>query len=175
LIAAKIFKDQNKEVLFVLYLLLSVTLLFIAGEEISWGQRILNIETPGYLVELNRQKEMNIHNLEPIQALLFEFYVLIGFYGSFAWLATRAFKTPHREDILCCVPGWYMMGFFLPVMLLYISYLSGINYSFGIAAHDQEWPELVLAIGFFLFIVITLAKQMRRFRLGEKGLVHIAP
>lgn len=33
------------------------------GEEISWGQRILNIETPEALRELNVQQEINLHNM----------------------------------------------------------------------------------------------------------------
>ncbi len=36
---------------------------FGAGEEISWGQRIFSIETPGWLAEKNKQSEMNLHNL----------------------------------------------------------------------------------------------------------------
>jgi len=42
---------------------LGALFLFGAGEEISWGQRILGIETPSYFLEENRQQEMNIHNL----------------------------------------------------------------------------------------------------------------
>jgi hypothetical protein len=37
--------------------------LFGAGEEISWGQRMLGIETPEWFAERNRQEEMNLHNL----------------------------------------------------------------------------------------------------------------
>ncbi|MBL8050247.1 MAG: hypothetical protein JNM46_03415 [Anaerolineales bacterium] len=37
---------------------------FGAGEEISWGQRIFNIQTPDVLVEKNVQEELNIHNLD---------------------------------------------------------------------------------------------------------------
>jgi len=36
---------------------------FGAGEEISWGQRLFSIETPGWLEEKNKQSEMNLHNL----------------------------------------------------------------------------------------------------------------
>ena len=36
---------------------------FGAGEEISWGQRIFGVETPEWMEEHNRQKEMNLHNL----------------------------------------------------------------------------------------------------------------
>ena len=38
--------------------------LFVAfGEEISWGQRYLGIETPGPIAQINSQDEVNLHNL----------------------------------------------------------------------------------------------------------------
>lgn len=36
---------------------------FGMGEEISWGQRIFNIETPEFFANANRQNETNLHNL----------------------------------------------------------------------------------------------------------------
>jgi hypothetical protein len=36
---------------------------FGAGEEISWGQRIFNIETPEFFQTHNLQQETNLHNL----------------------------------------------------------------------------------------------------------------
>lgn len=40
-------------------------LMFLAfGEEISWGQRILGVETPEFIKENNIQGEINLHNLE---------------------------------------------------------------------------------------------------------------
>lgn len=36
---------------------------FIAGEEISWGQRILEVETPQAIADRNYQGETNFHNL----------------------------------------------------------------------------------------------------------------
>lgn len=44
--------------------LLGVGLLFGAGEEISWGQRIFDIETTDYFKQNNKQNEINLHNLE---------------------------------------------------------------------------------------------------------------
>ncbi len=38
--------------------------LFGAGEEISWGQRIFNLESSEFFLENNRQDEINLHNLE---------------------------------------------------------------------------------------------------------------
>ncbi len=43
--------------------LLTLLCLFGAGEEISWGQRIFGIETPGYLKDRNAQGELGLHNL----------------------------------------------------------------------------------------------------------------
>ncbi len=43
--------------------LLALLFLFAAGEEISWGQRIFGIETPGFFLDNNLQKETNLHNL----------------------------------------------------------------------------------------------------------------
>ena len=49
---------------------LAVLFVFAAGEEVSWGQRILALETPEALESLNRQGETNVHNLEPLGGLL---------------------------------------------------------------------------------------------------------
>ena len=44
-------------------ILLALVFLFGAGEEISWGQRILGFEPPAEIKEVNVQSEFNIHNL----------------------------------------------------------------------------------------------------------------
>lgn len=49
------------------YVGLAALFLFVAGEEISWGQRIFDFETPDELREINTQDEFNFHNLEVIQ------------------------------------------------------------------------------------------------------------
>jgi len=43
---------------------LALVLLFGAGEEISWGQRIFGWGTPDEIAEVNRQGETNVHNLK---------------------------------------------------------------------------------------------------------------
>jgi hypothetical protein len=46
------------------FLLLALVMLFGAGEEISWGQRIFGYGTPETVKDLNVQGEFNLHNLE---------------------------------------------------------------------------------------------------------------
>ena len=47
---------------------LSIILLFGAGEEISWGQRIFNFKTPESIKKENIQGEFTVHNLEIFNA-----------------------------------------------------------------------------------------------------------
>ncbi|MHB1147048.1 MAG: hypothetical protein ACYC01_05560 [Lutibacter sp.] len=44
-------------------LTMSLIFFFGAGEEISWGQRIFNVESSQYFMENNAQGETNLHNL----------------------------------------------------------------------------------------------------------------
>jgi hypothetical protein len=46
-----------------LFILFSVSMFFGAGEEISWGQRIIGFETPQEIEKINVQKEFTLHNL----------------------------------------------------------------------------------------------------------------
>ncbi len=49
------------------YLLFALMYFFAAGEEISWGQRILNFSSPAFFAANNAQGEFNLHNLTPLQ------------------------------------------------------------------------------------------------------------
>ena len=45
------------------FFLLALGAFFVAMEEISWGQRVLGFQSSAFLVEHNRQGEVNLHNL----------------------------------------------------------------------------------------------------------------
>ncbi len=61
----RFFRLRKKRNFGFLVILIFTSLIFIfgAGEEISWGQRILNIKSPAFFMQYNRQHETNIHNL----------------------------------------------------------------------------------------------------------------
>ncbi|WP_372744550.1 hypothetical protein [Lutibacter sp.] len=44
-------------------LAMAIVFFFGAGEEISWGQRIFNIESSEYFLQNNAQQETNLHNM----------------------------------------------------------------------------------------------------------------
>lgn len=54
-------KQRRRESVY--FSLLALLFFFAFGEEISWGQRIFNYETPEFLQESNAQREFNLHNV----------------------------------------------------------------------------------------------------------------
>jgi len=61
-IGSKLFGFETRRNIF--FLLLGILFFIAFGEEISWGQRIFDIQTPGYIQKLNVQHELNFHNLD---------------------------------------------------------------------------------------------------------------
>ena len=45
---------------------LAAACFLVAGEEVSWGQRLLGVGTPDALAEVNVQGETNLHNIEGV-------------------------------------------------------------------------------------------------------------
>ncbi len=102
---------------------LGLALLFFvgAGEEISWGQRILGIETPEELKEDNVQDEFNIHNLsffEGAEALISvdTLFTLFSFAFTLGLPLLAAFYAPLKK--LLPVPHWSLGGLFLGNFIL---------------------------------------------------------
>jgi hypothetical protein len=78
------------------YLGLAALFFFGAGEEISWGQRILGFETPQPLSQVNKQEEFNLHNLS-------------------AWEASKFLDPDRLFDIF-----WFLFAVFTPAVALVV-------------------------------------------------------
>lgn len=53
---------QTQKLLGIWFALAGLCCFYVAGEEISWGQHILNWQTPAYWSGVNDQNETNLHN-----------------------------------------------------------------------------------------------------------------
>ncbi len=148
----------------ILYGVLAIGLLFVSIEEISWGQRILNIDTPDYFSQHNVQKEVSFHNLDTFQPHLHGFYILVGAYGAFAWLFVLPFMS--RGKMKGCnivnfvVPDWFISPYFFFVFLIYTLFEHVARpYRGGFLVwRDQEPLELLLSLGFLFFLVTNYIK-----------------
>lgn len=152
------------------YALFGAFCILIAMEEISWGQRILDFKTPEGLKKDNVQDEFNIHNLEPIQELLFLFYSLVGAFACISavlWLVP-ALRRQRWFRLLSVCPC--LVLYFLPVLVYGIYRLrlgswSDMRRHFSydqarMISLIQEPVELALAAG-FLLIVIAASIMLR--------------
>lgn len=107
---------QKEKVLGVLFLMATIVCLFVAGEEISWGQRLLGLQTPESLAERNLQDEITIHNIDAVFGYVYRGYMLIGFVGSTSWIVLRTIKNRISQQLkrilYNIVPDWYLTPYF---------------------------------------------------------------
>lgn len=63
-------------------ILITLSCLYLAGEELSWGQQLFQWDTPEAVEELNDQHETNLHNMsswfDQKPRLLLELWVIVG-------------------------------------------------------------------------------------------------
>lgn len=59
---AWLLRQQAKPLFLIMTVLFGFAFLFGAGEEISWGQRLLGVESPQFFKDYNAQGETNFHN-----------------------------------------------------------------------------------------------------------------
>lgn len=156
--------------------LCGIALMLVAAEEISWGQRILGIDTPESYQQINFQNELTLHNLDAVQGYLHYAYMVIGLAGGLGWLLARALRrVAWVERLRPWLPKWYLMGYFLPVFGFYFAhdYLRPYIYDqFEVYVLDpvnQEVFETLLSLGF-----IWWAQDMRR-RLRDIGWLPARP
>ena len=158
--------QAQRPLLALLYGLLALGMFLVAMEEISWGQRVFGVATPEGLAGVNEKQELNFHNIGgfPLHAA----FIAVGFYGAFARLLAPAFlnrRYPLAVELLT-PPRALFLYFFVPMTLYayyeYVYYRHvaplGVDWAtFWAEGHfiigkDQEPIELLLALGFLLFV-----------------------
>ena len=151
-----LFKKKNWWFLVVTFVL-GILLFIAAGEEISWGQRILGIKSSEYFLKNNAQGETNIHNLVvngvKINKLVFS-TILIAVLAIYLVIIPILYKTNKSVKTVMDNSG-------VPIARLYqiISFLIVFGIS-GLLKHDRN-PELLecgAAALFFLIISFPVNK-----------------
>ncbi len=131
------------------YVLATLALFFVAGDEISWGQRILGIESGATVQEVNRQGELTIHNLYAVEWLVIYAYVVLSALGVLAYWLTKLFKPLNQYTSL--VPSW-ILSFYFVFALLYFT--QQLRIKWGIWHDWSEVAELSLYMGISGWIML---------------------
>jgi len=157
-------KLKKPKIIWVLYLLGALGLFMIAGEEISWGQRIFGLETPEFYLEHNTQKEINLHNNIAVFGYVYRAYVLLSFYCAFAWinrlLIPRKIKKKIKDWLELFIPNWYFMGYFF-ISFMFFYYYRIRNYFLD---EFEEFSELILVMGILGFCLKNLSYYWSRYQ-----------
>ncbi len=130
------------------YILGGMAMVFAAGEEISWGQRIFGFATPDFLMHLNEQKEFTVHNI-----------------------SYSTFDRPYRNGtlILCMATSAAffcrkdrLFGIPLPSILLMLGFLMVISYQSGDGLRGfldfivfKAFKEKMLLLLFLIFTLLS--------------------
>jgi hypothetical protein len=140
------------------YLIMAVAFFFAAGEEISWGQRLLHVKTPVLLEVINTQRETNIHNLIVFQHGKIKWFNLVFnagvlFYCGLVPLInsySRKVSAILRQINLPLIPMYLAVLFVMVVISLKILSLVTTG---GIKTTADEMKESNLA---FLFMAASI-------------------
>lgn len=159
----RFFSHIPNKICFILYILAAFIFFVVAGEEISWAQRVLSYKTPEEIRITNTQSEFNIHNNQTVFQYVYYAYGVIAIYGAFSWLISDAVRKSSKNKVLTtCIslftPQKYLMGYFIP-MIIYVS--VRIGYSYELLDKLEEFKELLLTIGILLFMHHTFKKVQK--------------
>lgn len=120
---------------------LAIFCFLLAGEEISWGERLTGFGLES-IRAINAQDETSIHNIPAIQSLMHFAFIFFGLLFGYAGWRFLPF--------IDALPARRFSLYFLPVALFYTYFdLSWITHGDRIR-NDQEAIELMMAVGLFL-------------------------
>tara|TARA_B100000161_G_scaffold29810_1_gene17734 strand:- start:938 stop:1621 length:684 start_codon:yes stop_codon:yes gene_type:complete len=144
-------QKKKKEINSIIWLLIAFLSILIAGEEISWGERLTGIGI-ATISELNVQGETNFHNLPFFHNYLLDpvFEVSCIFLGWFGW---RKFKN------IKALPNKKLSLYFLFVALFYFYFDISWASTTEQVRNDQEIFEFLLSSGIFLHCLGNFLKK----------------
>ena len=135
-------RKKKKEINSIVWLFVAFLALIVAGEEISWGERITGIGINS-ISDMNVQGETNFHNLPFFHNYLLDpvFEISCIFLGWFGWRKFRRIKA---------FPGKELSLYFLFVALFYFYFDISWASTTEQIRNDQEIFEFLLSTGIFV-------------------------
>ncbi len=148
--------------LLVCYLvIMTVGCIYLAGEELSWGQHLLRWETSEHWKQLNSQNETNLHNNSYLLNLLPRTILIIAIVlGAtlFQWiLKNRRELIPERALIVYPPATLLMCAILILVWEVIIQIGNNVDISAVLPLHDGEVQEV-----FIVWAVLLYALELRK-------------
>ncbi len=144
----------------------SLFCVFVAGEEISWGQRVLGYRPPVYFLQENFQQELNIHNVVDTSLRKLALKGVILGYGVLLPLLALAAPVRRQLDRLAVVASpWQLAPAFLVTWVVYQQYPLKFT---------GEVIELMVGLGFLFASLVAAETFAGRPETGPRRLGRLA-
>ncbi len=145
----------------------ALSCLYIAGEEMSWGQHFLHWNTPEYWAEVNRQQETNLHNtyavFDKYPRAVLELGVLIG--GIIIPIAAMFDSRVRANRLSLFLPPSAL----LPVSVAAMGVkLADMGFQKGYMGELMQRPSETIESLLYVFILAYLVAFARRIREIER-------
>lgn len=144
--------------------LLIACFVFMAGEEISWGQRIFDIATPASWAAINYQHELSLHNVVRINTYLPLLAAAVVLWAALTpWLPRYAWY--RWLDAKVGIPA--AKSYHFPSFLMAAHFLDSKPFFQG-----AELGEVLLALAFFLYAA-SYRPGMQRYPFAVASMIFV--
>lgn len=149
----------------------------IAGEEISWGQRIFGWQTPAELAEINHQGETTVHNIRWVQELLGNLLMVASGIAVAMPFFSKKYDFAKRWDQanFLFVPPIFLATCFGTMFLYKLVRLVALRTSEFTVTKYGEWPELCFAAGLLLFAYLNYRRLSANVAVAAPAASNQAP
>ncbi|OEK08594.1 hypothetical protein A8C32_03855 [Flavivirga aquatica] len=143
-----------------LYFIFSFCLIFLAMEEIAWGQWFFHFETPDSWKEINLRNETTIHNIDGIQGNTEILRLIYGVSGLIGIWFYRFYKFKDVYVPIILLP-WFIVIIFHGSIDFYADIVSVGNRADLILQESSELIELLIAISSFIYLWLN-SKMLKK-------------
>lgn len=139
----------------VFFFVLGILLFLFAMEEVSWGQRIFNLQTPESLKEVNYQNEINVHNIYINPHIGVIYYTFFLFVSSLFLFRDKYIKLFSKTKITKVISEIYPSNQFFYASFIYLFI------AIATLKVDDELSEELLIVTIFIYSIELLYKKFK--------------
>ncbi len=127
--------------------------LFVTGmEEIAWGQWLFDFETPHFLWEINRQREVTLHNIGPLQGHT-EYLKMTFALGGLVGLCLSRWPVYRKIAVPFLLSSWIIPIAILAGIDLYVELFPAERYfSRNMGHYMSEVVEMLIGFVGLLYV-----------------------
>ncbi len=156
----RFFKNiRNKNILkAITALFFVVALVFVSGEEISWGQRIFGIDSSEFFKDNNTQGEMNLHNLRilGVKLNLLIFGKILSFFLAFYFVVL-----PFLYNRIAIIKK-LTSSFGVPVVKYHHSLVAAIiSIAIFIIPSGPKWEVFEFSFSILILIILLFPQNKK--------------